>query len=394
MRWSLLRPPEGLRQSAGDVDLLVDPQSVPRARAVVTDRGFVPVPMGGRDVHAVDFDRECGRFLWLHLQPEIRIGGLHLPADAVLDLVVRDPLPRPSDPWLFWILILHGLLDKGSIAERHRPAVQRLAADAVAHGWVAPEPLRKLAVRRGIDPERAAELAAAGSWTELDSLAITRAVEKVPLRQRAQGKFVAIGSLWARRGIAVAVVGPDGAGKTTLVTGLRESLPFPVRILYGGLTGGRLPKADALRLPGLVFASRMALIWMRYAAGAYHRLRGRVVLFDRYPLDAVVPSGAPLRPVARLSRRLQGHLCPRPDLILVLDASGVTMHDRKGEYDPVRLEAWRSAYRRLNDSKRVQLLDAERPAATVLADAQERIWKLYRDRWSSAPSSRGSGVRR
>ena len=180
-------------------------------------------------------------------------------------------------------------------------------------------------------------------------------------------------------GITVAVLGPDGAGKTTLTEGLAASLPLPTRIQYMGLTGGKLPRADRLRVPGLVFAARVAILWSRWLRGAFFRARGRIVLFDRYVLDGAVPSGMRLTPVGRLSRRLQRWSVPPPDLAVVLDASGATMHARKGEYDPAVLERWRAAYARIpaRDPGALVTLDAEQPAARVRAEAEAAVWRRY-----------------
>jgi thymidylate kinase len=139
-----------------------------------------------------------------------------------------------------------------------------------------------------------------------------------------------------------------------------------------------MPRADSLRLPGVVFLARLIVLWSRYGRGAYHRARGRIVLFDRYVLDGAVPPGASPGPLGQLSRRVQRYACPLPDLVLFLDASGETMHRRSGEYDAARLESWRRAYARLQDSvPTLAVLDAERPAEVVLREAQARVWARY-----------------
>jgi thymidylate kinase len=380
MRWCLLRPPQSLAQPEGDIDLLVAPTGLGRVRRLVAEHGFVVMPIGRRDLHAADYDPAGDRLLWLHVQPELRLGGASVPAHIVLDDAVRDPLPRPSDAWLLWILLLRGLLDKGAIAARHRPEAMRLARTAPNP----PGPIAALAARRGLSPAVLVELAAAGEWDRLERLPIadapgpSRRVRLADLADRLR-------RLRTRRGIAVGVIGPDGAGKTTLVNGLRDTLPFPTRILYMGLTGGRLPRADALRVPGVVLAGRLAILWVRWAVGLYHRARGRVVLFDRYTLDGTVPSGLRQGLLARASRRLQAAACPQPDLVLLLDASGATMYARKAEYEPERLEEWRAAYGRLRGRlARLEVLDAEQSADAVRRDALATIWRCYAERWKQA----------
>src|SRR5437764_6694796 len=97
IRWSLLRPPALLAQPEGDVDLLVNPAGREAARDAILDEGFVPIPIAGGDLHAVAYDLDPDRFLWLHVQTELRLGSDAVPASTVLATVVRDPLPRPDD---------------------------------------------------------------------------------------------------------------------------------------------------------------------------------------------------------------------------------------------------------------------------------------------------------
>lgn len=381
--WALLRAPEALARSDGDIDLLVRPGDVARVRGLVEAHGFVRVPMP-RDLHAADYDAPSDRFIWLHVQTELRLGERAVPAADVLDVVVRDPLPRLPDDWLLWTLLLHALLDKGAIAPRHRETLARLAPSVGAAARACP--LAAIAARRGLAPQTVLELVRAGAWEDLERLPVSPPpAPAVASRKRLTGALRAARGRWRRRGVGVAVIGPDGAGKSTLVRGLAADLPFPVHLLYMGLTGGRLPKADALRVPGLVLAARLAIVWVRYGVGVAHRLRGEVVLFDRYVLDGTVPSGRALRPLARVSRRLQASACPRPDLVLLLDASGGTLHDRSGEYDEGTLESWRTAYERLRGTRGVEVIDAEQPADVVRREAKALIWRCYADRWR--PSS-------
>jgi len=265
MRWSLLRPPAALGRARGDIDVLVGPQDLAAAQGVLHEHGFVGMPIGRPDeLHAADYDAASDRFQWLHVQPALRLGRAEVPARAVLATLQRDPLPPPADDWLLWIVLLHGLLDKRAIAERHRPEIRRLAA---LGDPAAPAPLATIATRGGLDPACVLELARAGDWERLERLPI-RGSTRPSIAARLRGVTLGARRVWDARGVAVAVLGPDGTGKTTLVNGLRASLPFPTRILYMGLTGGRLRRADALGVPGVVLAARLAILWVRWGSAA------------------------------------------------------------------------------------------------------------------------------
>jgi len=194
LRWTLLRPPAALAEREGDIDLLVRPEDLDRVRAIVAAQGFVPVPSPD-DLHAADYDAAADRFLWLHVQTELRAGAVAVPAAAVLDVVVSDPLPRLRDDWLLWTLLLHGLLDKGAIAERHRPVIMRLARSGAASAGGCP--LAARAAERGLRAELVLPLAAAGDWPALERLATTATgarASTAPAARAGSGSAVASGS--------------------------------------------------------------------------------------------------------------------------------------------------------------------------------------------------------
>jgi thymidylate kinase len=176
-------------------------------------------------------------------------------------------------------------------------------------------------------------------------------------------------------GLSVALLGPDGAGKSTLAAGISQSFKMPVSIMYMGLTGGFLKQVARLRVPGVVFVGRAMVIWRRYLRGRLHQARGRLVVFDRYVLDAAVPHPLRLTRLQRMSRWLDFYLCPPPDLVLVLDAPGDVMHRRKGEYHAQMLEDWRRHFRELQRRfpDVVEIVDASQEKDAVRIDATQRI---------------------
>jgi len=191
--------------------------------------------------------------------------------------------------------------------------------------------------------------------------------------------------LQRRRGLSVALLGPDGAGKSTLARGIQHSFIFPVRVVYMGLTGGLLRHIARLHVPGLVLLGRMLVLWCRYLIAQYHQARGRLVVFDRYIYDAMVPHPERLNWFRRTSRRVDGHVCPSPDLVLVLSAPGDVMYERKGEYNPAQLEDWRQHFLALQQRiPQLEIVDTTRPRDGVRTDVIDRIWRRYVAHWKKS----------
>ncbi|MHB1005742.1 MAG: nucleoside/nucleotide kinase family protein [Chloroflexota bacterium] len=233
-----------------------------------------------------------------------------------------------------------------------------------------------------------------GSWVREDMLqsagddvwdAVPVRTESVALETGKEHKTIAHGTgrprtLWQvltgyRPGLTVALLGPDGSGKSTLAAGLAQASPLPVRAVYMGLWKGKGTDFPGRRLPGFDLTSRLLYAWRKYLIGQWHRRLGRLVIFDRYTYDALLPNVYGRRSKDRLYTWLLGSACPAPDLTFVLDISGQAMYERKHESSPESLEAQRRGYLALTVRiPRMWVIDASRPLATVQAEISERIW--------------------
>ena len=222
--------------------------------------------------------------------------------------------------------------------------------------------------------------------------------------------------------VTVAIVGPDGAGKSTVVRQVVRGLPFPARSVYMGVNleasrtmlpttrlalavkrarGGRAdmtgrtghgPGDPGRRRRGRLASVRMTLRmtnwiaeeWYRQAIAALHERRGRVVVFDRhffcdyYAHDvAAPPAGRPL--ASRLHGANLRRLYPRPDLVVVLDAPAEVLHARKGEGTVESIEARRQEYLAQADQFRAfAVVDARRPTDEVVDEVRDRIVAFVR----------------
>jgi thymidylate kinase len=399
VRWLLLRTPDGgLSAPRGDIDLLVDPDDSRLVARLLSDRGFAKLPRRGADLHFLNYLAESNQWLWIHVTSRLAFGREQLPLrgdhGCLTCRLVEHLLPQPDPDTAFWLLLWHCLGEKGHVAPHHRPALRGGAVAADCSGPFALAFAR--AAGDAVLPETLLDAVIHDNWNAVD-IAIpicTRARDKArssSVLARARRAIVTtVGALthWRqRRGVSVALIGPDGAGKTTLATGICGSVPFRSRVIYMGLTGGALRRIRRARLPGLVFIASACVLWARYLRAWFHMLRGRLVVFDRYVYDAVAPPGYTPGPFERVGRRLSRRICPSPDLVLLLDAPGAVMYARKGEYNPETLEHWRSDFRSLETQlKRLHRLDAGVSAADVQREAVARTWRIYSQRWTALSS--------
>jgi len=188
-----------------------------------------------------------------------------------------------------------------------------------------------------------------------------------------------------RRGVATAILAPDGAGKSTVIESLDGALFFTVRHYYLGLEGGAFAGRGRSRIPLAGLLRRLAHAWSVYFRSRVDLSRRRMVLFDRYPYEALLPPSERLGRLSRWRRALLGHALPPPHLVVLLDAPGEVLHARKAEHPVERLERDRRGYLDLAvRRKRWVVVDATRPPLEVRRDVTEAIWRAYRGRLAGA----------
>jgi thymidylate kinase len=396
VEWSLIRLPKHPEAPTGDVDVLLNPGQVDLARGVLAASGFVAVP-GWTDAPTLllaDHDASSGCWLVLEIQTTLPFGRrAELPSDAEVACLARRQ--RSSGTWMlhpdddFWALLLHCVLDGEAFDPTYRGRLLRAAGAAGLDG-----PLAFLLADLGVAdvaPARLRELARAADWSGLLRLApvIRRAwLNRLGVRRQsrdAAGRVLrAVRRLMLaprRRGLSVAILGPDGAGKSTLARDIAAGFPFQGRPIYMGLWPAR--SGTHRVLPGATQTLRPFTIWGRYLRAQAQRAMGHLVVFDRYTYDADLPPRPPFVRLKRLYFWLIAHAIPSPQLLILLDAPADVLHERRPEMDPLELERDRASFLGLSRLRNMEVVDANRPGDAVRADVSDRIWRRYVARWAA-----------
>lgn len=399
VRWCLLRVPQNPAAPAGDVDLLVATEDIERARTQLGWVGLVRVPSVGSGYEHVFLAYHAATDCWirLHVTSALAFGPRQCCHSGVEEACLARRIRREGRAELteedaFWTTLLHCLLDKGRITERHRERLCETARTREPSG-----PLHAVVEQicpPGWSAARLTDGVRRGAWDELTHFAPLlmaawqrRTPMPVRLARRVRDALrlpQRLFNAWRRRGLSVAVLGPDGAGKSTLAASLARSFFAPAKTIYMGfgVSGGASRSALLARwtLPGLGAPGRLFVLWARFLAARYHQLCGRLVIFDRYTYDGLAPP--PGR--RRLSSWIKARACPAPDAVLVLDVPGSVMFQRKGDLDAETLEFQRQQFLTLCPRlPAVQVIDGTRSADAVRIAALEYVWRRYAARWQT-----------
>ncbi len=173
-------------------------------------------------------------------------------------------------------------------------------------------------------------------------------------------------------GLIVAVLGPDGAGKSTLTADLARAFILPTTLLYAGLYPADRRR---FRLPALGTIALLLRLWRLALDAAWQRSRGRLVLFDRYASDARLPLPAGAGRRTRLRRGLLAMALPAPDLTIVLDAPVEVLLGRRDEHPAEVIAAQRERYAELaRNARDGAVVDASADASAVRRTVTALIW--------------------
>jgi thymidylate kinase len=417
--YCLLRGYELLwHQGSKEIDLLVSHEQLPALANLLRSRGFTRLPAWGHAPHHffVGYNRANDTWLKLDVVDAVRYGDpiRALEIDLTSNLLnnrrryLHTYLPAPEEEFLK--LLLHCVLHKRAFTAGKSARLIEL--------WT--EIQRRPVAALQLGEHVRSHLSPAITNSMLERMASTGDCTPL-LKQRSQIIHrlfwtAAVGNSWRwlsikclrllrpvlfllfRRGLLIALLAPDGAGKSTLAQMLAEDPFIRAQVIYMGTNS----KAQSVNLrwavwlrtrypnffgqnpkPGRPYAIRalnymMSVTehWYRLGLGIYHKLRGRFVIFDRYMYDSWLGAQNSSRKPWR--ELLFDHLWPKADMVIVLDAPGRVLYERKHEHSPEWLEDRRREYSQLrNRIPDAIYVSADRPEADVCREIKSLIWEQY-----------------
>jgi thymidylate kinase len=381
-RWCLLRdadPDDGIEI---EYDVLVDGDRRSVRRAMIAS-GALPIRSWGRSPHRqfTWWDDSRRRLVRIDIVDQLGFGSfreLVIDArDTVLDSVAaRDGWPRPHRADEQWLAMLHALLDRGGLRPRDIARMQPWS-ESGDHDVVA----------RALPPSLSAELAAAATSADWAALEARREAVRAALRHRrplgSAGRRVWRSTMMRstklqrailRPGVRIALLGPDGAGKSSTIDALIRVGVVESSVYLGVAPAGH---RRSRTIPGISLVLTIRRLLGAWISSSIRRRRGHSVALDRHPLEAVI--GPPTRKRTTRARRwILAHVLPQPEVVVVLMAPPEVLHDRKPEHDLDHVVAKRDRYLELARRRHYRVIDTTAPLSDVVDGIRRAIHDAQR----------------
>ncbi len=308
-------------------------------------------------------------------------------------------IPSAAHEFVYYLI---KRLNKRYLSEEHGQKLHRLYVEdpagcdlAIARFW------------KGGNRVTLSQMASANNWVKMESdLELIRAElkrnsEESVIQRIASGPTHIVHHI--RRammptGGCIAIMGPDGAGKSAVIDAIRQQFRFayhkvkcfhlrPKSLRPGKDTQqvvtdphGKPPRGTILSVLKVFFL--IADYWLGYAMKiAPATRRSQLIVFDRYIYDLLVDSKRVRYGGPAWLLKLAALVVPRPDIVILLDAPAEVLWSRKQEVPFEEVVRQRDRYCKVATGLSfAKTVNADQPLADVIRDVDTVIVEHYQRR--------------
>lgn len=330
-------------------------------------------------------------------------GLLWLRADEVLGARRRHPrgfwIPSAAHEFAYYLI---KRINKRSLEDKHGEKLHRLFSEdsigcerMIGRFW------------KGRNRQLILRMAQTNDWMEIrttfDSIrAELRRNSAESFRQRL--RTVPIRALHQLRRVLnptggwIAIMGPDGAGKSAAIGSIREQFRFayhrvncfhlrPKSIHFGKDTHGVVTDPHGKPPRGWILSVAKAFFliadyWLGYLAQIVPSMqRSQLIVFDRYIYDLLVDHRRVRYGGPSWLLRLAARIVPHPQLVILLDAPPDVLWSRKQEVEFNEVMRQRDGYcKEASTLPFARVVNAAQPLADVTRDVAMAIVDYYENR--------------
>ncbi|MDP3734289.1 MAG: hypothetical protein Q8R37_03595 [Nanoarchaeota archaeon] len=373
------------------MDTVVSTEDFPRLDAILRQYGFIQRQQQFSLKHKAYFKL-------VNLQKisfDLQVGGVHWNDMKYLDVIQnrfkKDFLYVPSDNDTFVMLLVHSILGKRYCKLKYQRILRSLVVDKE---YVLSQ------LSRIFNTRIARQLYQLVTEDKFEMITPYRLAAYFVIKKPSRILTLSALSLrWLRWKKLfrpyplISIVGPDGAGKSTVVSGLKsyfQNQGRKVTTIYMGRGRSHLlpvtklgmkyksrekqKKASPQKLWYILSAPVFALdLWLRYYIHIFPiRMKKTMVITDRYCSDIILMKNVPF-----WIKRALLSLFPKPTISILLYNSPDVLHQRRPEEPIAELERQLAIFNRFDYSLTLKTMDKEHDFETVAAVVVEKLLREW-----------------